>query len=56
MTTLTHIHTPHKEAISFDKIAETRYTFCEDCEQNIESFYFEDEDRLSFWSDWRVSL
>ncbi len=56
MTTLTHIHTPHKEAISFDKYAETKYTFCEDCEQNIESFYIDsDGDRLSMWSKWEVS-
>lgn len=56
MTTLTHTHTPHKEAISFDKYAETKFTFCESCEQNIESFYIEsDGDRLGMWSSWKVS-
>lgn len=54
MTTLTHTHTPNKGAIS--EYNETLYTFCEGCEQNIESFYIEsDGDRLGFWSDWRIS-
>jgi len=54
MTTLTHTHTPQKEAIS--EVSETQYTFCIECENNIERFWIEDEDRLSFWSEWRVSL
>ena len=54
MTTLTHTHTPNKGAIS--EYNETKFTFCTDCEQNIESFYIEsDGDRLGMWSDWRLS-
>jgi hypothetical protein len=55
MTTLTHIHTPYMSAIS--EVSETQYTFCTECENNIERFYIEsDGDRLSMWSEWRVSL
>ena len=47
-------HTPNKIAKSFHN--DTCYTFCEVCENNIESFYIEyDSDRLSMWSDWEVS-
>jgi len=47
-------HTPNKNAKSFHN--DTCYTFCEMCEQNIESFYMDfDSDRLSGWSDWKVS-
>jgi len=59
MTTLTIntvcvSHTPNKNAKSFHN--DTCYTFCEMCEQNIESFYMDfDSDRLSGWSDWKVS-
>jgi hypothetical protein len=60
MTTLTindvcKKHTPNKIAQSFHNDA--CYTFCEVCENNIESFYIEhDSDRLSMWSEWKVSL
>ena len=54
MTTLTHTHTPYIEAIS--EVSETQYTFCTECENNIERFWIEDEDRLPMWSEWRVSL
>ena len=59
MTTLTindvcKKHTPNKIAQSFHN--DVCYTFCEVCENNIESFYIEhDSDRLSMWSDWKVS-
>lgn len=47
-------HTPNKIAKSFHN--DTCYTFCEVCEQNIESFYIDfDSDRLSMWSEWKVS-
>ncbi len=47
-------HVPNKIAKSFHN--DTCYTFCEICENNIESFYVEhDSDRLSMWSDWEVS-
>jgi hypothetical protein len=60
MTTLTindvcKKHTPNKIAQSFHN--DVCYTFCEVCENNIESFYVEhDSDRLSMWSEWKVSL
>ena len=55
MTTLTHTHTPNKGAIS--EVSETQYTFCMECENNIERFYIDsDGDRLGMWSQWRVSL
>ena len=59
MTTLTinevcKTHTPNKSAKSFHN--DTCYTFCEVCEQNIESFYIDAEsDRLGGWSKWEVS-
>jgi hypothetical protein len=59
MTTLTindvcKKHTPNKIAQSFHN--DVCYTFCEVCENNIESFYIEhDSDRLSMWSEWEVS-
>jgi len=59
MTTLTTnaicvSHKAHKESISFHN--DVAYTFCESCEQNIESWYMDyDSDRLSGWSDWKVS-
>ena len=59
MTTLTindvcKKHTPNKIAQSFHN--DVCYTFCEVCENNIESFYIEhDSDRLSMWSEWQVS-
>mgnify|MGYP000007265802 FL=1 len=47
-------HVPNKSAKSFHN--DTCYTFCEECEQNIESFYIDyGSDRLSGWSDWKVS-
>jgi aspartate carbamoyltransferase regulatory subunit len=59
MTTLTInevcvTHTPNKIAKSFHN--DTCYTFCEVCEQNIESFYIDsDGDRLGSWSKWVLS-
>jgi hypothetical protein len=47
-------HVPNKSAQSFHN--DTCYTFCEVCENNIESWYMDyDSDRLSGWSDWKVS-
>jgi hypothetical protein len=47
-------HTPHMSAISI--VEDMRYTFCEDCEQNIESWYDDtDYERLPMWRDWKVS-
>ena len=63
MTTLVknavHKHQPMVEAIStishsFDE--STQYTFCMDCEQNIERSSFYDDDRGTVWMNWMVSL
>jgi hypothetical protein len=47
-------HKPNKKAISFWN--DVAYTFCMECENNIESYWMDfDSDRLSMWSDWKVS-
>ena len=56
MTTLTKIkeHSPMLSAIS--EIGDTQYTFCQDCENNIERFYdYGDIEVLPMWTDWYVS-
>ena len=58
MTTLKTIeclkHTPNESAISFHK--DTEYTFCINCEQNIDRFWvFDDFDRLPFATSWAVT-
>ena len=45
-------HTPNKNAISI--VNDMKYTFCENCEQNIYSHYIEDNDIMSYWSSWKV--
>ena len=45
-------HTPNKNAISI--VEDTKYTFCENCEENIYSHYIEDNDLMSYWSSWKV--
>jgi hypothetical protein len=45
-------HTPNKNAISI--VNDERFTFCENCEQNITSHYREDNDFMSYWSNWIV--
>jgi hypothetical protein len=53
-TTCAKAHTPHLESISL--VNDTRYTFCEVCEQNIDSFYIDDDyDRLPFWTKWTIT-
>jgi len=47
-------HTPMKSAIS--EINDTQFTFCQDCEQNIERWYDDsDYERLPMWTNWKVS-
>ena len=47
-------HNPMKSAIS--EINDTQFTFCQDCEQNIERWYDDtDYERLPMWTDWKVS-
>ena len=58
MTTLTITkcvsHNPMKSAIS--EIRDEQFTFCIDCEQNIERWYDDtDPERLPMWTDWKVS-
>ena len=59
MTTLNtkcKMHTPQAISAvvrSFDEWEE--FAFCSDCEQNIERFFFYDEDRGSVTTKWVVS-
>ena len=56
MTTLTKCleHNPMKSAIS--NVGDEQFTFCQDCEQNIERWYNDtDPERLPMWTDWKVS-
>jgi hypothetical protein len=47
-------HSPKWSAISTSHGIE--YTFCENCEQNIDRFYVHDDyDRLPFWTEWAVT-
>ena len=47
-------HNPMKSAIS--TVGDDQFTFCQDCEQNIERRYNDtDPERLPMWSDWKVS-
>ena len=63
MTTLTIntvcvSHTPNKSAISViahDFDSADYFTFCEVCEQNIESYSFYDDDRGTVYSKWSLS-
>ena len=59
MTTLTiqdvcKTHNPNKSAIS--NYGDEQFTFCVDCENNIERWYDDtDPERLPMWTDWYVS-
>ena len=47
-------HNPMKSAIS--EIGDEQFTFCQDCEQNIERWYNDtDPDCLPMWMRWQVS-
>jgi hypothetical protein len=47
-------HVPNKSAIS--EVADTQFTFCEECENNIERWYNDtDPERLPMWTRWQVS-
>lgn len=58
MTTLNTMckeHNPFVPAIS--EIGDEQFTFCMDCENNIERWYDDtDPERLPMWRDWKVSL
>jgi hypothetical protein len=57
MTTLNTMckeHSPFVPAISM--VGDEQFTFCSDCEQNIERWYNDtDPERLPMWTDWKVS-
>ena len=47
-------HTPNISAIS--EIGDEQFTFCENCENNIERFYdYGDIEVLPMWTDWYLS-
>ena len=47
-------HIPALSAVSYHN--DTKFTFCQECEQNVESFYIDfGGDRLNQWSEWEVS-
>ena len=56
MTTLTKTkeHNPMLSAIS--SVGDEQFTFCQDCEQNIERYYdYGDIELLPMWTDWYVT-
>ncbi len=47
-------HNPMVSAIS--EIGDEQFTFCQDCEQNIERWYDDtDPEQLPMWRRWQVS-
>jgi hypothetical protein len=47
-------HVPNKSAIS--EIGDNQFTFCEECENNIERYYYDsDPEQFPTWTDWKVS-
>jgi hypothetical protein len=47
-------HIPFVPAIS--SVNDDQFTFCMECEQNIERWYNDtDPERLPMWTDWKVS-
>ncbi len=56
MTTLTKIHEHNPMLSAISSVGDEQYTFCQDCEQNIERFYdYGDIELLPMWTDWYVS-
>jgi hypothetical protein len=54
LNTLCKDHSPMVSAIS--NVGDEQFTFCVDCEQNIERWYNDtDPERLPMWTDWKVS-
>lgn len=53
-TTVCVEHNPMVSAIS--EIRDEQFTFCVDCEQNIERYYYDsDPEQFPMWTDWKVS-
>ena len=47
-------HSPFVPAIS--EVSDTQYTFCMDCENNIERYYYDsDPEQFPTWTEWKVS-
>ena len=47
-------HNPMRTAIS--SVGDEQFTFCQDCEQNIERYYdYGDIELLPMWTDWYVT-
>jgi hypothetical protein len=47
-------HNPMVSAIS--EVGDNQYTFCMDCENNIERYYYDsDPEQFPMWTDWYVS-
>ena len=54
LNTMCREHNPLKSAIS--EIGDEQFTFCQNCEQNIERYYYDgDPEQLPMWTDWYVS-
>jgi hypothetical protein len=54
ISTMCKEHNPMKSAIS--EIGDEQFTFCQDCENNIERYYYDgDLEQLPMWTDWYVS-
>jgi hypothetical protein len=54
LNTICQEHSPFVPAIS--EVADVQFTFCQDCENNIERWYNDtDPERLPMWTDWKVS-
>ena len=54
LNTMCKTHIPFVPAIS--EYADTQFTFCQECENNIERWYNDtDPERLPMWTDWKVS-
>ena len=54
LNTLCKDHSPLVSAIS--EVGDNQYTFCIDCENNIERYYYDsDPEQFPTWTDWKVS-
>jgi hypothetical protein len=54
LNTLCKDHSPMVSAIS--EVGDNQYTFCIDCENNIERYYYDsDPEQFPTWTDWKVS-
>jgi hypothetical protein len=41
---------------AISEVSDNQYTFCMDCENNIERYYYDsDPEQFPMWTDWKVS-